>query len=424
MFASEMPLLYPVRQRLHKTCITNFEAYFRDIVSGAGFLFGDINGKKAGICVGSRGICDILSMVKILVEYIKDKGAEAVIIPCMGSHGGATAEGQASMIAGFGITEAQVGAKVSSSMDVIDAGPTRSGLKAHIDAIAAGCDFLVIINRIKEHTDFTSNLESGLVKMLAVGLGNHAGASYIHSFGVRGLTGFIPEIAARIIETKRIIGVGIVEDGYSRVDRMEVIAGSEIFTMEKVLLKYAKSIKARIPFKKVDYLVIEEIGKEISGSGMDTKVIGRIKYQGVDEPESPQPDIIACLRLTPASHGNAAGVGLADVISKKLYDSINFNTMYTNARTSKCPERYKIPMYLEDDKAAVLTGLEFARTSQTFGNRVVFIKNTSFLELIYVSKPLLDEAKSMDGIEIVPSMGMTIPYTNDGDYLGLFNVFL
>ncbi|NJD02267.1 MAG: cyclase family protein [Ruminiclostridium sp.] len=416
----ELPLLYPVRQHLRKTDILDLEKYLMEILPALGARVRLTAGKRIGICVGSRGIASISLVLKRLIDYLKSQGAEPVIIPCMGSHGGATAEGQAGVIAEYGITEDRMGASISSCMDVIDIGPTVNGLKVYMDTAASGFDTLIVVNRIKEHTDFSGETESGILKMLAIGLGNHVGASYIHSFGAKGLKEYIPEIAAKMIETRQIIGIGIVEDGYSEIDRIEIMFGKEIFEKEKELFKYTKSIKAKIPFKKLDYLIIEEMGKNISGSGMDTKVIGRIRYSGVNEPEGPSPDIITCLRLTPESHGNAAGVGLVDLISKRLFDSIDFNIMFINGKATKCPERYKIPMYLEDDRTAILTGLEFARAAGTFKNRIAFIKNTGCLETIYVSEPLMKEALSTGMFEIASSEGIKIRYEDGGSYQSIF----
>jgi hypothetical protein len=420
MMNLEFPLLFPIKQRLHKTDIVDLEKYFKAILSKLKYHIYPSTGKKIGICVGSRGINNISLLLEILCEYVKSQEAVPVIIPCMGSHGGACKEGQTGLIAEYGITEEKMGAKILSCMDVINIGPTVNGLDVYIDTIVLECDTLIVVNRIKEHTDFSGETESGIVKMLAIGMGNHVGASYIHSYGAKGLTEYIPEIASKVIETKQIIGVGLIEDGYSEIDRIEVMAGKEIFERERELLKYAKTIKAKIPFKKLDYLVIEEMGKNISGSGVDTKVIGRIRYHGVKEPESPSPDIIACLRLTPESHGNAAGVGLVDLIPKSLFDSIDFNATFTNGKTTKCPERYRIPMFLEDDRSTILTGLEFARATGTFGNRIAFIKNTSRLETLYVSEPLRKEASTIDTLDIVSSDGIKVAFNNGKKYPSVF----
>ena len=186
------------------------------------------------------------------------------------------------------------------------------------------------------------------------------------------------------------------------------------------MLIHAKSIKAKIPFRKLDYLVIEEMGKNISGSGVDTKVIGRIRYTGVVEPESPAPDIITCLRLTPESHGNAAGIGLVDLIPKKLHDSIDFPTMFVNGKTTKCPERYKIPMFLGNDRETVLTGLDFAQATGSYRTRIAWIRNTANLEIMYVSKPLAQEAAGIEHLEVMHAKGTRVSYDRAGNCRSLF----
>lgn len=417
---AEMPPLTPVRQKLHQSGIRDLTGYFQEKISASGLARIAGAGQTVGICVGSRGIGQIDRLVRMLVEQVRSCSANPLIIPSMGSHGGATAEGQQNLLAEYGITAERMGAPIVSDMAVVACGPTVHGYDVFVDRVAAGCDALIVVNRIKEHTDFSGETESGILKMLSIGLGNHTGASYIHSFGAKGLIDYIPEIAARIIETRTVFGVGIVEDGYGAPDRIDIMAGREILSGEKDLLRYAKSIKAKIPFHKLDYLVIEEMGKNISGSGVDTKVIGRIRYHGVSEPDRPAPDIIACLRLTPESHGNAAGIGLVDLISKKLFDRIDFPTMFVNGKTTKCPERYKIPMFLDNDRETVLTGLDFAQTTGSFGNRIAWIRNTADLETLYVSKPLAQEAAGMDRLDVAPSGETTPEFDEAGNCRSLF----
>ena len=409
---AEMPRLYPVRQKLHRSAIgkEQLAGYFQAMVAGSCLNRDLLAGKTVGICVGSRGISQIALLIRLLAGHVRSRSGCPVIIPSMGSHGGATAHGQAALLADYGITAELVGAKIQSGMEVVDAGPTKSGLKAYLDRIAAGCDSLIVINRIKEHTDFSGPIESGIQKMLAIGLGNHVGATYIHNSGSRGLCEFIPEIAARIIETRPVTGIGIIEDGYGEIDRIEIMPGPEICVREPELLSYAKSIKAKIPFQKLDCLVIEEMGKNISGAGADTKVIGRIRYPGVPEPAYPSPDIITCLRLTLASHGNAAGVGLVDLITKEFYDSIDFQAMFVNGMTTKCPERYKIPMFLASDREAVSTGLAFAQAIGSFRGRIAWIKNTAELKVMFISQPLLTQARNNQQMEVLSADGVNIEF--------------
>jgi hypothetical protein len=257
------------------------------------------------------------------------------------------------------------------------------------------------------------------MKMIAIGLGNDTGASYIHSMGSLGLSEYIPMIAARIIEQKQIFGIGIVEDGYGGTARIDVLHDREIVDKESEILDYARSNKAKLPFKKIDYLIIEEIGKNISGSGLDTKVVGRIRYPGVREPEKPAPDIITGLRLTPESDGNAAGVGLLDIISHRLYNAIDLSVTYENAKSSKSPERYKIPMHLTSDYETLETGLNFSRIWPSFKNRIVLIRNTSKLEIFYATEELLNEATDSK-LEMVSNKPIKLYFDPNHDYISPF----
>lgn len=417
---ADFPELYLIRQKLIKAEIKDVESYFKEKIKNSGITGYFKSGATIGIAVGSRGIKDIQKIVRLLAAEIKRNEAIPVIIPSMGSHGGACERGQIEILNEYGITEEYTGAGIISNMDVVDIGPAENGLHVYVDKIAMKCDAVIAINRIKEHTDFYGETESGIMKMLAVGLGNHVGASYIHSFGTVGLSQYINQIAAKIINSKITVGIGIVEDGYSDIARIDILFENEICEKEKELLNYAKSLKPKIPFEKVNYLVIEEVGKNISGSGVDTKVIGRIRYSGVKEPESPSPDIIAGLRLTPESHGNAAGVGLLDLITKKFHETIDFQTTFKNGMTSKCPERYKIPMYMEDDLTTISVGMEFSRAAAFFENKILFIKNTGCLDYLYVSEPLIEEARMTEKMEVISQEPVKIKFNKSNEYKSLF----
>lgn len=416
----DFPQLFLVKQKLAEKKMADMEKHFLNELRKSEICDNTIRGSQVGIAVGSRGIKNLKILVKLLADYIHSRGGTPVIIPSMGSHGGADADGQTAILYDYGITESYTGAKIESNMEVIDLGPAEGGLRAYFDKTAAGCSLIFVLNRIKEHTDFYADTESGIMKMLSVGMGNHTGASYIHSFGVLGLVEYIPKIAAKIIESKSIIGVGIVEDGFGDIAEIEVMPGKEIYQKEKEMLKHARLLKPKIPFNKVDYIIIEEVGKNISGSGVDTKVIGRIYMSGVKDPEGPSPDIIAGLRLTPESHGNAAGVGLLDLITRRLYETIDLNATLENGRTSKCPERYKIPMFMENDKDTIRMGLEISRASGRFQNKILVIKNTGALGSMFVSKSLVEEARKLDRIEFISEEPVKLLFTEEDEYISLF----
>ena len=411
---AEFPRMYPVRQFLHRTGITDMEAAVKQCLAGISVDAG----QKIGICVGSRGVPHIAMIVRLLAEHLKAHGARPVLIPAMGSHGGAEAEGQVSLLAEYGITPEAMGVRFESSMAVSDLGTTPDGYRVYMDQAALGCDRLIAINRIKAHTDFYGETESGILKMLAIGLGNHAGASYIHGFGVQGLSRAIPAIAGHMLTIKPISGIGILEDGYGEIAHLEMMHGREIPEAEKACLIQANQWKAKIPFQKLDCLVVGEMGKNISGAGMDTKIIGRIRFPEVEEPASPAPNIVVCLRLTPQSHGNAAGVGLADLIPQKLYEAIDSHVTFINGITARCPARYSLPMHLPDDRTTLLAGISFSRIYQDSADRVAWIRNTRDLERIYVSEALLKEAIHK-GLAVLDPHGTEIRFEADNDVTDL-----
>lgn len=414
------PKFYLVKQKLSTSPIYNIEEYFTSLLDKSGLHKYIAKDGMIGIAVGSRGINGLKEIIHLLVGYIKDHDGIPVIIPAMGSHGGACAKGQREVLESLGVTGGITRAKTLCNMDIVDIGPTEDGKKVFFSTMAMTCDTVIVVNRIKEHTDFYGETESGILKMLAVGLGKDTGASYIHSLGAVGLSRDIPAIAAKIIEMKKIVGIGIMEDGGGKTAKIDILFGKEILEKEKDLLNYAKSLKPKIPYQKLNYLIIEEIGKNISGSGVDTKVIGRIRYPGIDEPKSPSPDIIAGLRLTAESHGNAAGIGLLDIISQKLYRQIDFKATFENGKSSKSPERYKIPMFMEDAHETVKTGLEFAKVFNTYENKVMLIKNTSMLEYFFVSEELLDESETIENLEIIQKKPFTVCFNMDNEYESIF----
>lgn len=414
------PELYLVRQKLRGMKLADPSGYLAKRLSESALGACVRPGMTVAVAVGSRGITDLDDIVRTVVGYVGDLGARAIIVPAMGSHGGATAEGQRQVLEHYGVTPHRMGCPVISGMEVVDLGSAENGLHVYFDRIAAGCDVVIAINRIKEHTDFFSRTESGILKMLAVGLGNQKGASYIHSMGAMGLSENIPIIAKRIIESKTIFGVGIVEDGYRDTALIEVFGGDEAPQKEAELLDRARAMKAKLPFGKVNYLIIEEIGKNISGSGVDTKVIGRIRFPGVPESCKLTVDTIAGLRLTPESHGNAAGVGLLDLISRTMYDAIDLSVTFDNARSSKSPERYKIPMFEQDDYMTVELGLEFARTWPAFDNKVVLIRNTASLEYLYASRKMIGEAADPTALEMISDKPVPIRFNDSNEYISPF----
>ncbi|NVM01283.1 MAG: DUF2088 domain-containing protein, partial [Candidatus Helarchaeota archaeon] len=318
----------------------------------------------------------------------------------MGSHGGNTVSGQKDILDSYGITEDKIGAPIVCSTAVVEIGRNSYGMPVYFDKIALNSDGIIPVNRIKSHTDFRSIIGSGVLKMLAIGLGREKGASQIHKLGVRGLTKVFPESAKVILKKAPVLfGVGIIENALLDVAHIEAIEPDDIEKREIELLKWARVISPKFYFKNIDLLIIDEIGKNISGVCMDTNVIGRMMVWGEEEPEYPKISRIAALNLTDESHGNVIGIGLADFITKKIYEKIDFDVYYTNILTTSLIDRGKIPIVAENDEVAIKWALKTCWAEDKKKAKVAKIRNTLMLNEIYVSKAIFDEEKENDKIE-------------------------
>ena len=356
------------------------------------------SGARIAIAVGSRGVACIDTIARATVDELREMGADPFIVPAMGSHGGATAQGQKAVLASYGVTEETVGAPVCASMDVVRIGTTTMGIPVYIDRIACESDGIVPINRVKKHTDFRGKIESGLMKMLAIGLGKEKGASAIHSAGPPMLGEVIPEVAEIMIDKAPVLfGMAVVENAYGKVARLKAIPAGQIRREEEKLLESAKQLSPMVPVD-ADVLIIDEMGKDISGGGMDSNVIGRIRIRRVPEPEKPDIFRVVVLDLTDKSEGNASGLGIADFTTKRLVDKIDFNAFYTNEVASAMTERGKIPIALATDFDAVKAALLCCWMVPSESARIVRIKNTMILDEFYVSEPLLDEVSQLSGV--------------------------
>lgn len=358
------------------------------------------DGSSIAIAVGSRGIDNLELTVKEVVDYVKQQGGHPFIVPAMGSHGGATGEGQAEVLAGYGITEQSMGVPVRSSMEVIELPHGNLKHRIYMDKNAYGSDGVILINKIKPHTDFHSTYESGLVKMAVIGLGKEHGAEAIHQFGVFGLTELIPASAKRIFSTDKIIaGIALIENAFDRTMMVKALKGSEIMREEPKLLDIARINRPSFPIENIDVLLIDRMGKNISGVGIDTNIIGRIKIYGQAEPTSPDIKSIVVMDLTDESHGNATGVGLADIITQKVYDKINFDITYKNISTSSFLERGKIPFVAKNDTEALHLALRNCGNMSPGKERIIRIKDTLHLNELYVSDSALEELSNNPQIE-------------------------
>jgi hypothetical protein len=350
------------------------------------------NGAAIAVAVGSRGIADIVPVVRAVVDHLKAAGCRPFIVPAMGSHGGATAEGQVEVLRTLGVTEEAMRAPVRATMEVVSPGDA-DGHPLYLDSLAWEADGIVLVNRVKPHTDFVGPVESGLMKMLVIGLGKQVGADYYHRLGVvRGLEVTIPAAARALLERTRVLfGVAIVENEEHQTALVRVVPAEAIEATEIELLKVARAHLPGLPVDDIDLLIVDEMGKEISGAGLDPNVIGRSSAAWSPKRERPRVSRIFVAELTAASEGNAAGLGVVDAVSASFLDRIDIAATAVNAFTSCCPEDARIPAVFRTARDAVLSLLTTVRPSVPEDLRIVYIRNTMALDPIWVSVGCLDQ---------------------------------
>ena len=354
------------------------------------------------VCIpcGSRGIDNLPLLMKILVDFCLRKGAFPFIIPAMGSHGGATAEGQEEILTSLGITEETMGCPVRSSMTVMEIGKTPEGQSVWLDAFAAEADKIIVMNRIKPHTSFRGPYESGLMKMMAIGLGKQKGADACHSAGYKYMAQRIPAFGnVHLAKSKIAFGVGILENAFDQTAKIAVLTREEIPEEEPKLLAEAFSMMPKIRFDSCDVLVVDEIGKNISGGGMDPNISGAFATPYASGGLSAQMRCI--LSLTEKTHGNAYGMGAADVVSKRLYDAVDFEKTYPNSITSTALAFSKLPIVMPCDRDAIALCVKSCTDIDREHPRIIHIRNTLLLENIEISEAMRGEAEKEPAAEIL-----------------------
>lgn len=356
-------------------------------------------GKTVALGAGSRGVASINLIIKTLVAQVKALGAEAFVFPAMGSHGGATDAGQKEVLETLGVTEEYIGCPIKSSLAVVELGQSPSGLPVYLDKNASQADAIIITNRVKAHTNFRGHIESGLMKMLAIGTGKHSQAMAIHKHGTKGLHDYMPEVARTIIQRAPVVGgFAVLEDGYHQASRIVGIPADEIERTEERLLEESKRIMPKLPVTQLDLLIIEKIGKNISGAGMDTNVVGRVRLTDYDKFPEPVIKAIIALDLTEETHGNATGMGLADFITRRFADKIDFRSTYINCITGQGPAQAAMPVPLNTDREAVRVSLDYIIGAVAPEDaRVIRIKDTLSMGEIEVSESLMRELQGRDG---------------------------
>ena len=396
-----LPRTVRVRQRFDATRIDDVAAVLTEKLRRSGQLERIKAGDRVAIAVGSRGVDQIPTLVRVTVAEIKRVGGHPFIVPCMGSHGGATAEGQAEVLAQLGVTEASVGAPIRSSMDVVKLGELPNGLPVYADRIASQeADAIVVINRVKPHTAFRGKYESGLLKMISIGLGKQKGAEATHQLGFGLMAENVPAMARVMLAKLPILfGVATVENAYDKVCRIEVVPAERMFEEEPALLEEAKARMPRLHFDPIDVLVIDWVGKNISGDGMDPNITGRFPTPYAHG--GPRVNKMVVCDLTPQTHGNANGIGAADFGTQRIVDKMDRVATYANGLTSTVVAPTKIPTTLPNDWYAVKAAIKTANILDYTKVRLVRIKDTLHLGVIEISESLLDEARRHPDVEVL-----------------------
>jgi hypothetical protein len=371
-------------------------------------------GGRIAVGVGSRGIAAIPVVAKAAVETLKVMGFRPFIVAAMGSHGGATADGQRALLAGYGITPEAMGVEVRTEMETVALGTSPIGLPIYFDKNAHEADGIVLLNRVKPHTDFHAVHESGVLKMLVIGLGKRAGAEQIHKLGLRGMKEVLPAVGRILLrKTKFALGLAIIENADDLPAEIVAVEPERVFEVEPGLLEQARSLMGRLPFDQIDVLVVGELGKNYSGAGMDPNVIGRLMIETQPDFERPVITRLAVLDVSDESHGNIVGVGFADLTTERLVSRMDADSFRINVLTSCCLERARIPITLPTDREVFEAALETCWRVEASQSRMVVIPNTLEVNTLWVTAPLEDEVSGHPHLTRETAY-QPIPFSPDG----------
>ncbi|MFT5871203.1 MAG: hypothetical protein ACI8WT_000121 [Clostridium sp.] len=398
----ELPKIVKVKQTFTRPKLYDIEKEIRAKILEQKVLEKIRKGSKIAITGGSRGISNYQTIMRVIVSIVKEYGGEPFIVPAMGSHGGGTGEGQRKILAKLGITEELIGAPIISSAETVEVGISDKGLPVYVDKYAYEADGIILLNRVKLHTSFRGKYESGLVKMIAIGLGKRKGADMTHSLRFENMAENIVSMAKVSLDKLNILfGVATIENGYDETAEIHIVRKEKIMEIEPQLLERSKELMSKIYLEKIDVLIVKELGKNISGTGMDTNIIGRYHTKAA----SGGPDVtkLGVLDITDKSDGNANGMGLADYTTKKLCDKINFPATYLNVITSTEPNSVKLPMVLDNDKLVLQVAVKACGIRDIKKIKMVIIENTKHLDEIYISEYAMEEVKKYKNVEILGS---------------------
>ena len=415
---NQIPKFVRVRHEMDHSHIDDIEGAVAQAMRREGTLDRIKPGDSVCITAGSRDVANIARIIRAICDQVKSVGAHPFIIPAMGSHAGAKAEGQRGIIEGYGVTEEAMGAPIRASMDTEVIAHSRSGLEIHLDKFANAADFLIPVGRIKAHTDFRGEVESGICKMLVIGMGKQFGADICHAEGFPSMSQNIVEIGLEIIANTNILcGMASMENGYHETYRVVAVAPDKILETEKELLPDAAAQLFGIPYEKLDLLIVDWIGKNISGAGMDPNVTGRSAQNGISRPFAER---IVARDLTDEAHHNATGMGNADVTTRRLFDKIDMEQTYPNSLTSRDINGFRIPIVMENDDLAIRFALHtITGANAASGYRAMWIRDTNHVQTFYVTERLLADTAAMpwlrtDGVALRPVFGADGYFTGWG----------
>lgn len=398
-----LPRVVPIETTFERPVLADVGKAFVDELRASGVLAGIRPGMSVAIGAGSRGIANLPLVTRLLVQELKAAGAKPFIFPAMGSHGGATAEGQRAVLERMGFTEEKMGAPIRCTMDVVQVGTTPAGLPAYIDSIAAAADGIVVVNRIKPHTSFRGKIESGLSKMIVIGVGKQKGAETCHNLGYPQMEAHLLALCRTALASGKILfGVGLIENAYHETCRIAVLPAARIETEEPALLETARRLMPTVPIHQLDVLLIDEVGKNISGTGFDPNIVGRYPTADVALTDrDPRITRIAVLDITDVSDGNGTGLGLADFTTERVFRKFNFVETYCNLLTSTTASVGRIPMVMRNDRQAIQAAIKTAFVRDLHQVRLARIKSTLSVDRSFISESLIEEAQRDPRIRIL-----------------------
>lgn len=391
----KLPLMHTITQEFDATCLAEYGKTLREQLEKPEIIKKIKPGMKVAVAVGSRGINHVYDIIKKTIDFLLELGVKPYIVSAMGSHGGGNEEGQRAVLASFGITSENLGIEVVTSTDVVSLGYLQSGEEVFFDKAAMEADMIVPINRVKLHTDFVGPIQSGLCKMLVIGLGNQKGCSKVHETAPKDFAKRIEDTAMHIINRAPIgFGIAVMENAYDETCHIEAIPSENMISREKELVKKCPELMPYIGIKEADIIVVEEIGKDISGAGYDPNILGRSNMLTSFVLPVPKFQRMVLLGVTEKSHGNAIGMGFFDVITKNVLDGIDYESIYANAIAVKSLEDAKIPLVAKDEDEAIRVAVKTCRNIDVNRLKIIKIKNTLELSKIQISQTLFEEYTS------------------------------